>query len=365
MIYLLLLVLLAAYHLRRWRRTPPTQDGPVQPHAFADEALRVSFLVPAWNAAGEIPEFVESFLGLAYSNKELILCVGGKDGSLNVAESLAQSGLAQPTVKVLEQLPGEGKQGALAKSFALSTGSVICLTDIDCRLDTGSLAMLLGPILRGKESAVTGTSRPRADQLNVGAILVHWAVERKAAGRTARQVDGMLGRNCALTREAAEAIGAFAYSAPTGTDYRMAQRLQAQGYRIWLEPGSSIETTFAWPFDVYLHKQARWLRNVVLYAEWPRQLREFLGALIVLASPFVLLLLVFVAITFSSFVPVFIVLLLLLHALFNRFHYVHETFGRPLGRSIVLGSTLNLLATLAAGVYASLTLLTPSLRRQW
>jgi cellulose synthase/poly-beta-1,6-N-acetylglucosamine synthase-like glycosyltransferase len=360
LIYLLLLTLLAAYHLLRWGRTPPTRQNPARPRPFATDAPRVSFLVPAWNAAEEIPGFVASFLGLDYPHKELILCVGGKDDSLAVA-----TGLAQPTVTVREQLPGEGKQGALAKSFAVSTGSVLYLTDIDCRLDTASLGALLAPILRGEESAVTGTSKPRTEQLDISAVMVHWAVERKAVGNVARPVDGMLGRNCALTRAAAEAIGAFTYAAPTGTDFRMAQRLQKQGYRIWLEPESTVETAFPWPFDVYLRKQARWLRNVVLYAERPRQLHELLGALIVLVSPFALLLLLVATLLLNSLIPAFVVLLLLLHAILNRFHHVHETLGRPLSRSVVLGSALNLLATLAAGIYASFTLMTPALRRQW
>ena len=360
MIYALLLTLLATHHLRRWLSAPLSRVSPARPHPFATDAPMVSVLVPAWNAVAELPEFVESFLKLNYPHKELVLCVGGKDSSLSVATRLTQ-----PTIKVLEQLPGEGKQGALAKSFAVSSGSVVYLTDIDCRLDTASLEALLEPIVRGEESAVTGTSKPRPEQLSSGAVLVHWAVERKVTGSVARPIDGMLGRNCALTRQAAEAIGGFRYAAPTGTDFRMAQKLQAQGYRIWLEPASAVETAFAWPVGVYSRKQARWLRNVVLYAERPRQLRELLGAVIVLATPFVLLLLLVAAWALHSLVPAFIVLLLLLHAVLNRLHHVRETLRRPLGPRLVLGSVLNLLATLAAGVYATLTLLTPALRRQW
>ena len=361
MIYSLLLTALLAYHLWRWLRARPRQDAEA-PLWFPDsDAPDVSFLVPAWNAADDIVGFIEAFLALRYPHKELILCVGGKDDGLKVAERFKGG-----NVKVLEQLPGEGKQRALAKSFAACRGSIIYLTDIDCRPDTGSVRKILEPIVSGKESVVTGTSYPLLEQHNVGAVLVHWAVERKAAGSQPRPIDGLLGRNCAVTREAVEAIGAFSYEVPTGTDYRMAQRLQAQGYRIWFEPASDVQTAFAWPIGVYMRKQARWLRNVILYAERPRQAAEYRGALIVLAAPYAFLLLFALSFALQSPFPAFVALLLLLHAILNRWHYVHETLAaRYLRAAIVPGSVLNLFATLAAGVYASVTLLTPSLRKQW
>lgn len=359
--YSLLLAVLLAYHVWRWLRTRPQQDAAVPQWFPASDAPNVSFLVPAWNAEDDIAGFVEAFLALRYPHKELILCVGGKDGGLKVAEHFKGG-----NVKVLEQLPGEGKQRALAKSFSESTGSVIYLTDIDCRLDTESVWKLLEPIVSGRESVVTGTSYPLTEQHKVGAVLVHWAVERKAAGSQARPVDGLLGRNCAVTREAVEAIGAFSQNVPTGTDYRMAQRLQTQGHRIWFEPASNVQTAFAWPFAVYMRKQARWLRNVILYAERPRQAAEYRGALIVLAAPYAFLFLFALSFALQNFFPAFIALMLLLHATINRWHYVHETLAaRYLRATIVPGSVLNLFATLAAGIYASVTLVTPSLRRQW
>lgn len=358
--YSLLLAVLLAYHVWRWLRTRPQQDT-VAPQWFpASDAPNVSFLVPAWNAEDDIAGFVEAFLALRYPHKELILCVGGKDDGLKVAERYKGG-----NVKVLEQLPGEGKQRALAKSFSESTGSVIYLTDIDCRLDTESVWKLLEPIVSGRESVVTGTSVPLEDQCAVGAVVVHWAVERKAAGTRARPTDGLLGRNCAVTREAVNAVHSFRYEAPTGTDYRMAQLLQAQGHRIWFEPQSAVKTAFAWPLGVYTRKQARWLRNVVLYAERPRQAAEFWGALVVLAAPYGFFVLFALSLVAGSFVPSFVALLLL-HGVLNRLHYVHETLAARHLRSAVLpGSVLNLFATLAAGFYASVTLLTPALRRQW
>lgn len=371
MTYLLLLAALLGYHARRWQRAQPRQEtatplvtplaAPLPLGCPDNEAPKVSFLVPAWNAAEDIAGFVEAYRALSYPRKELLLCVGGKDDSLKLAQSYAGG-----SIRVLEQFPGEGKQRALAKSFAESTGSIIYLTDIDCRPDTRSFRRLLEPIVSGRESVVTGASVPLEEQYTVGAVVVHWAVERKAAGSKPRPIDGLLGRNCAVTREAVEAVHSFRYEAPTGTDYRMAQLLQAQGHRIWFEPESAVKTAFAWPPAVYMRKQARWLRNVILYAERPRQAAEFRGALVVLAAPYGFLLLLALSLVSGSFLPGFVALLLLLHGTLNRLHYVHETLAaRHLRSAVVPGSVLDLFATLTAGLYASLTLLTPSLRKQW
>ena len=65
---------------------------------------KVSVLVAAWNEADIIREHIQSFLGLHYPNKELILCAGGEDGTYRIAREQGHT-----KVKVLEQQRGEGK----------------------------------------------------------------------------------------------------------------------------------------------------------------------------------------------------------------------------------------------------------------
>lgn len=353
---------LLGYHLQRWVRPIPVRPNDTTARWLPDDdAPLVSFLVPAWNAAEDIAGFVATFHALEYPHKELVLCAGGNDLSFALAQRWAD-----PRVTVLEQKAGEGKQRALAKSLAASCGNIIYLTDIDCRLDTTSVLEVLAPLVCGDEQVVTGSSAPLETQRTLAAVVVHWATERQVGGTYARAVDGVLGRNCALTRAAAEHCGGFRYEAPTGTDYHLAQRLTACGYRLWLEPGSEIRTSYAWPLPCYARKQARWLRNVILYAERPRQAVEFRAALVTLALPYGLLLLLLLAFVLHMPLPAFGVVLLLLHGVFNRLHYVRETLAEDyLTFNTVRGSVLNLLATFAASFYTSVTLLTPALRRQW
>jgi cellulose synthase/poly-beta-1,6-N-acetylglucosamine synthase-like glycosyltransferase len=360
MLYLLLALLFIAYHVFLWYKAKPYQKA-ASVDLKLENAPRVSILVPAWNAAQDIPEFISSFHALAYPNKELILCAGGSDSSLELARKKADS-----SILVLEQINGEGKQKALAKSFARSHGQIIYLTDIDCRMDNESFQRVLNPILEGKEAVVTGSSMPLASQHTIGAVLIHWATVRKAAGLKARYIDGVLGRNCAATRTSIETISGFNFDAPTGTDYRMAQELTRHGYKIWFEPRSEVQTEFAWPLGTYVRKRARWLRNVILYAERPRQLTELKGVVINLVIPFALVFLFILSVVLMQGLPAFLSLLLILHGTLNRLRYVREMLPSKYLRLMLLpGSLENLFGTFAAGVYAATTLLSPSLRKQW
>lgn len=374
-VYLFALFLFAAYHVRAWRRSSPSPppEQPGQADLLTPSPPQVSVLVPAWNAAPDLAAFVRSYHRLRYPNKELILCAGGADGSYAAALELAAPKLEGENVRVLEQHPGEGKQGGLAKCFAASTGSVIYLTDIDCLLDDESLTRVLSPILTGREHVVTGSSKPNAQQRTVGAVLVHWALVRKAEGVKGRYVGGILGRNCAVTREALEAVGGFSFAAPTGTDYRLAQELIGRGYRIWLEPKSEIQTAYAWPLSQYIRKRGRWVRNVLLFAERPRQRAEFYNALSVALLPAVMLAALLLSLVAALFLPLsvallpaFIVLVLLLHGALNRLRYVRETLGEThLSVTTVRGAFVNWLGQLSAGLYALFTWSVPSLRKQW
>lgn len=383
--YLFLLLLFSGYHLRAWQRIPlrqGTMSTPCPSESFATPpvissspmAPKVSVLVPVWNAAQEIGPFVAAFRALQYSHKELVLCAGGRDGSFKVAAALQnkpKSELGGGEVRVLEQLPGEGKQGGLAKCFAASSGSVMYLTDIDCRVDDESFLRVLTPLLEGREAVVTGSSKPNAEQQRIGAVLVHWALVRKAEGRTGRYVSGLLGRNCAVSKEVIEATGGFNFSAPTGTDYRLAQELSAKGYRIWLEPESEIQTAYAWPLASYIRKRGRWVRNVLLFAERPRQNAEYYNALSVAFLPAAMLAALFssgVAAAFSppllAALPAFFALLLLLHGALNRLRYVRETLGRGY-QGALRGAFVNWTGQLLAGLYAFFTWIVPPLRKQW
>jgi len=370
-IYLLIWVAFIAYHVRAFRATkhePRNWDAVTLPEG---ERPKVSVLVPAWNAHDDIPAFINAFQRVDYPDKELILCVGGNDESLQTAQHFAMAEGAP--VQVLEQLPGEGKQGGLRKCFAESSGAIIFLTDIDCRMDSDSLNRVLEPILAGREQAVTGSSKPTDEQQKIDAVREHWSLVRKAERLEPRYIKGVLGRNCALTRAALEKIGGFDFDAPTGTDYRLGQELFRADYKILLVPASEIATEYAWPLRSYIRKRGRWVRNVLLFAERPKQNAEYYNALSVALLPMAMALALVLSL-FSSLIlpatlawfPAFMVLLLFLHGALNRVRYAYETLGSDqLSLATLKGAFINWSGQLAAGVYAFWTWVNPNLRKRW
>ena len=122
---------------------------------LTDSYPLVSLLVAAWNEEHNIHPFLNSFLKLAYSNKELILIAGGDDKTYARASSLEH-----PQIILLEQQKGEGKFRALKRGLNLAKGSIIYLTDADCRLTTEVFFSVVEPIIKEKESIVTGRFRP-------------------------------------------------------------------------------------------------------------------------------------------------------------------------------------------------------------
>ena len=255
-IALALIIIFAAYQLYRFTRPIPPPVVLPRPQLPAHVPL-VSFLVPAWNDGRHIPEFVAHYHQLSYPHKELILCVGGQDGSWEIAKSLEAE-----DVQVIQQKPGEGKQVALRHSYPLASGDIIYLTDIDCRLNDDTVNNLLSVMLTKGYSAVTGSSRPLESQIDIPFVQVQWAIDQQVAPKTVSLTTGILGRNAAVSREALDAIEAFNDDVPAGTDYFLAKKLIRGGMDIRYIPGYPVGSEYPDTVPVYIHKQARWIRNV-------------------------------------------------------------------------------------------------------
>jgi cellulose synthase/poly-beta-1,6-N-acetylglucosamine synthase-like glycosyltransferase len=220
----------------------------------------VSALVAAWNDREHLDAHVQSFLALTYPTIELILCAGGTDGTYEAARRYAGE-----RVVVLEQHPGEGKQGALARCYERARGEIILLTDADCVYEDGALLRLLQPLIDEGELVATGGSRPLDGQLEKVLPAYIWAADTVVNVRSGPYADGLLGRNSVLSRRAVERIGGFGFPAPTGTDYQLARRLILNGLAIRHVAASVIPTNYPEDLPTYRRKRSRWLRNLIMY----------------------------------------------------------------------------------------------------
>jgi cellulose synthase/poly-beta-1,6-N-acetylglucosamine synthase-like glycosyltransferase len=223
------------------------------------ETLSVSVLVAAWNEERTVGRCLDSLLAIECPVLEIIVCAGGTDRTFAIAK-----GYQSESVIVLEQRPGEGKQQALRRCFERSHGEIIYLTDADCLVPGGVFQAVIAPIRAGACDAATGTSRPREEQIDASLPFFQWSILRAVERRRPATSEGLLGRNCAVRRDALQAAGAFNNSVPIGTDYHLARRLLESGARIRFVP-AAVETLFPERPGAVLRQQSRWLRSIFLH----------------------------------------------------------------------------------------------------
>lgn len=255
-------------HWRARRKLPaqiPTHTPPVL-QLWEGERPKVSLLVPAWNEAVMLPRFFASFQALRYPNKELILCVGGQDGSLALAQGWASEG-----VKVLEQRAGQGKWGAIQQMFAHATGRIIYLTDADCLLNDIGFEGIIRPLRRvvsndiitQQEVATTGTHRPLPEQEDDPFVALQWAKLRvHRLGQVSWYTDGrLIGSNFAL--DAATFAQFYKQVPPTAAteDSYLGQLLHRADIPILALADCTVATEYPSRFFPYLRQQLRWSRG--------------------------------------------------------------------------------------------------------
>ena len=188
----------AGFQAWKWakdrRRLRQLAQSP-EPAYDIQETPKVSILLPAWNEAGSLASCIESILSLRYPEKELVVCAGGRDATLEIARRFEPRG-----VIVLEQAPGEGKQGALRRSFERSGGEIIFLTDADCILDDETFERTLSAGGGGREVAAGGAWRPFDRQLDHPFVLYQWSHHLYREIWMPEYTPSLDGRNAAIRR---------------------------------------------------------------------------------------------------------------------------------------------------------------------
>lgn len=366
-----LTVLAGWYNWRAWRRSTASS---LAPSAQAVEAAgapsvnpssppaRVSALVAAWNEADLIEGHIRSFQGLRHANRQLVLCAGGSDGTLELARRFAGD-----DVVVLEQLPGEGKQRALARSFAACDGEVIVLTDGDCLFDDTSFEAIIEPIVSGESAVTTGFAEPIAEERDRLFVRFQWLTYVATLPVSPGRRQGVLGRNCALRRDVVERLRPFDVPAPTGTDYVLSMVLMRAGIEVRGVPESRIATRYPLAPRPYLRMWRRWIKNVLVHAPRygaRRELAATLGAVglawFTLATP--------LAIPLLGRVALVAPLVSLAVASMNRMRRLavggQRTGTRP-SWQLIVGAPLMVLLDQAAALLAAYDSVAPGRRTKW
>jgi len=266
---------------------PALEDWPCLP--------QVSALVAAWNEADHIQAHIKSFRALRYPHKQLVLVVGGSDGTFELA-----SRLAGPGVQVMEQNPGEGKQAALRRGLERINGEIVYLTDADCCLDDESFEQVIYPISAGLELAVSGRFAPLVEQRCQPFVQMQWCIDNYGRSRAGNYIQGLIGRNAAVKRNLLAETGDFSYSAKIGTDYLLACQILAVGKQIRYCHNSVVATEFHSEFGGYKRQQTRWLRNILIHGIDFGVQDQVLGVFCQMISGFIFIILTGLSLLFNG-----------------------------------------------------------------
>jgi cellulose synthase/poly-beta-1,6-N-acetylglucosamine synthase-like glycosyltransferase len=216
-------------------------------------------IVAAWNEGSNLNRHILSFKSLERSDCELVISAGGTDGSYAIANSFAG-----PKIKVLKQLPGEGKQRALQNCLESASHELLYFTDADCDFDARAISYIFDPLLSQTTRVSTGGCRPRPQQ--IGNYFVQYqACKDVSVYDRPKEPGGLLGRNFAITRTALDSVNAFLPEVSTGTDYHLAMMLRSAGIPVTYVKESRVPTVYPVAYRDYLSHARRWIKNPVVW----------------------------------------------------------------------------------------------------
>lgn len=115
----------------------------------------VSLVIPVYNESGHLSEFLKTIDGLKLPiPKELIFIDdASKDESLDIIQKFK----FKSKVKILQQVPNQGKGAAIRRGFEEASGTIIGVQDADFEYDSSDIAKLLQPFLEEKADIVFGS----------------------------------------------------------------------------------------------------------------------------------------------------------------------------------------------------------------
>ncbi len=316
-----------------------------------------SAIVAAWNESPFIEAHIRSFIDMNWLTSELIVCAGGTDDTYEKARRLTG-----PTVIVLLQQLGEGKQSALRKCLQAARYDVIYLTDADCLFERQAIENLLRPLAVGETAVATGWTRPLPEQVGIPIVQYQWARDCFTFGRGGFYANGILGRNAVIFKDVLIAVKAMDMDVKTGTDYVLSKHLATFNERIRLVKDSVIPSEYPPMSRQYVGMWRRWIKNLVVHdarEQWSHVLRATLLASLILGLPIEAWIAPRVLTAFSMF--------FFLIAVVKRYQYIgvgHKD-GMPISRWLLLLVPYFTILDQVAVMMAIVDLVSPKRRYRW
>jgi glycosyltransferase involved in cell wall biosynthesis len=137
--------------------------------------MKVSLVIPVYNEAGHLAEFLSQVDALAFDGleKELVIV---DDCSKDESASILRGYNFKSSVQLHFKTVNEGKGAAIRTGVGLATGDIIGVQDADFEYSMEDLPSILAPIVAGKADVVFG-SRFKANVAQVHRTF-HYLVNR-------------------------------------------------------------------------------------------------------------------------------------------------------------------------------------------
>ncbi len=136
--------------------------------------LKTSLIIPIYNEAGHLFEFLEKVDDLKLPTKKELVFID--DCSKDESRSILRSFKFKSEHQILFQDKNQGKGAALQRGFREAKGEIIIVQDADFEYDMDEVPALIEPIARGKADIVFG-SRFKKDGRQVHRTF-HYLVNR-------------------------------------------------------------------------------------------------------------------------------------------------------------------------------------------
>jgi glycosyltransferase involved in cell wall biosynthesis len=121
----------------------------VKANLAAAAAMRVSFLIPAYNEAANIVEVLDRVDALPFDKQVIVVDDGSTDGTADLVSS-------RNGVLLLRQ-PNQGKGAAIRSAIGHIDGDIAVIQDADMEYDPAEVPKLIEPIARGAADVVYGS----------------------------------------------------------------------------------------------------------------------------------------------------------------------------------------------------------------
>ncbi len=136
-------------------------------------ALKVSLVIPIYNEAGHLEEFLRQIDALEIGDKELVFV---DDCSKDQSFAILNGFKFKSAHRIFQQPKNQGKGAAVRKGIELATGDIIGVQDADFEYSMDDIPALLQPLATGKADVVFG-SRFKKSSMQVHRTF-HYLVNR-------------------------------------------------------------------------------------------------------------------------------------------------------------------------------------------